>query len=240
MARKTLTAEEKERVAGHRARLKSQFLEGGLTGWAEHQILELILFFAIPQGDVKDLARDLVYQFGSFSGVLDAPYEALLEVKGVGSHVATLLKSYPAVGAAYVGNRDKVAMVITNAQEAFRALQSYFYGKTQELVYILCLDGKKQVLGVRQVAEGSILAADISLRRIAEETLALHATSIYLAHNHVLSELVPSRQDWESTEHMIHSLYSIGIYLEDHLVIGEGRMVSMRELGPSCKMRLSW
>lgn len=240
MAKSKLTPEEKEQVKGHRLRMKQEFLAGGLTGWPEHHILELILFFSIPQGDVKPLARELIYRFGSFSRVLDAPFEALVAVPGVGENTATLLKLFPETGAAYAGNRARASLTITNAQEAFQVLAPYFFGVKHEQVYILCLDGKKQLLGARLVSEGSILATNINLRRIVEEAMTLRAISLYLAHNHVASDLDPSPEDWEVTQVVINSLFNIGLYLEDHLVIANDRMLSLRALEGGQRKRLNW
>lgn len=214
---------------GHRGRVKGEFLAQGLSVWPEHRVMELLLYYAIPQGDVNGLAHTLIDRFGSLAGALDAPFEELLRTPGVGEHTATLLKLIPAAGAAYVRSRGRVDTIVNCAADAFHLLNPYFFGARNELVYVLCLDGKDQVLGVRKVSEGSIRAADINLRRIMEEAVALRAARIYLAHNHVGSLALPSEMDWETTLTLYGALAGVGIELADHLVFQDDEMTSLRE-----------
>ena len=188
----------KHRHTGHRERMKAEFLARGLEGWPDHRVLELLLFYTIPQGDVNDLAHELVERFGSLAGVLDASVEELKKVKGVGDHTAVFLRMLPAVLGRYQGAR-------------------------------LCLDGKRQVLGVRKVAEGSIELAEVNTRRIAEEAIGLRAAQIYVAHNHVSNLAIPSQADWLTTDTLRGALRPIGIELIDHLVFVDGDMVSLKD-----------
>ena len=178
---------------GHRKRMKQEFLLRGLEGWPDHRVLELLLFFAIPQGDTNDLAHALVEQFGSLAGVLDASPEELARVPGVGEHTISLLKLLPALGRYYVDQRSAPGEIVDRPEKAVELLSPYYYGARNELVYILCLDSKRKALGVRKVSEGSIYAADINIRRIVEEAMGLRAASLYLAHNHVSNLAFPSR-----------------------------------------------
>ena len=141
---------------GHRQRMKAEFLARGIEGWPDHRVLELLLFYSIPQGDVNGLAHDLIEQFGSLSGVLDASVEELRKVKGVGEHTAVLLRMLPALLGRYQASRTRLSDIINSADDAYPWLEPYFFGARNEMVYVLCLDGKRQVLGVRKVAEGSI------------------------------------------------------------------------------------
>lgn len=185
---------------GHRQRMKAEFLARGIEGWPDHRVLELLLFYSIPQGDVNGLAHDLIEQFGSLSGVLDASVEELRKVKGVGEHTAVLLRMLPALLGRYQASRTRLSDIINSADDAYPWLEPYFFGARNEMVYVLCLDGKRQVLGVRKVAEGSIEMAEMNARRIAEEAMGLRAI-----------------------------LAPIGIELVDHLVFVDGDMVSMGE-----------
>lgn len=160
---------------GHRQRMKAEFLARGIEGWPDHRVLELLLFYSIPQGDVNGLAHDLIEQFGSLSGVLDASVEELRKVKGVGEHTAVLLRMLPALLGRYQASRTRLSDIINSADDAYPWLEPYFFGARNEMVYVLCLDGKRQVLGVRKVAEGSIEMAEMNARRIAEEAMGLRA-----------------------------------------------------------------
>lgn len=214
---------------GHRKRVKAEFLARSFEGWSDHRILEMLLFYAIPQGDVNPIAHALVERFGSLAGVMDSPYEELLRVDGVGNHTATFLRMMSSVGAVYTGSRSRRDIIVNCAEDARSFLQPYFFGARNELVYILCLDGKNQVLGVRKIAEGSIRAAAINMRRIMEETVALRGAKIYLSHNHVGSLALPSEADWNATMTLYGVLGGVGIELVDHLIFQDDEMVSLRE-----------
>lgn len=219
----------KHRHAGHRERMKAEFLARGLEGWPDHRVLELLLFYTIPQGDVNDLAHELVERFGSLAGVLDASVEELKKVKGVGDHTAVFLRMLPAVLGRYQGARTRLSAIINSPEEAYAWLEPYFFGARNEMVYVLCLDGKRQVLGVRKVAEGSIELAEVNTRRIAEESIGLRAAQIYVAHNHVSNLAIPSQADWLTTDTLRGALRPIGIELIDHLVFVDGDMVSLKD-----------
>ena len=219
----------KPRHAGHRERIKAEVLALGLEGWPDHRVLELLLFYTIPQGDVNDLAHELVERFGSLAGVLDASVEELKKVKGVGDHTAVFLRMLPAVLGRYQGARTRLSAIINSPEEAYAWLEPYFFGARNEMVYVLGLDGKRQVLGVRKVAEGSIELAEVNTRRIAEEAIGLRAAQIYVAHNHVSNLAIPSQADWLTTDTLRGALRPIGIELIDHLVFVDGDMVSLKD-----------
>lgn len=219
----------KHRHTGHRERMKAEFLVRGLEGWPDHRVLELLLFYTIPQGDVNDLAHELVERFGSLAGVLDASVEELKKVKGVGDHTAVFLRMLPAVLGRYQGARTRLSAIINSPEDAYAWLEPYFFGARNEMVYVLCMDGKRQVLGVRKVAEGSIELAEVNTRRIAEEAIGLRAVQIYVAHNHVSNLAIPSQADWLTTDTLRGALRPIGIELIDHLVFVDGDMVSLKD-----------
>ena len=153
----------------------------------------------------------------------------LKKVKGVGDHTAVFLRMLPAVLGRYQGARTRLSAIINSPEEAYAWLEPYFFGARNEMVYVLCLDGKRQVLGVRKVAEGSIEMAEVNTRRIAEEAIGLRAAQIYVAHNHVSNLAIPSQADWLTTDTLRGALRPIGIELIDHLVFVDGDMVSLKD-----------
>lgn len=215
--------------AGHRARVKEEFLARGLEGWSDHRVLELLLFYAVPQGDVNPMAHELIDRFGSLAGVLDAPMEELTRVPGVGEHTAMLLRLTPALFARYQAERSSFGNIVRGPADAAELLRPCFVGARQEMVYILCLDGKRKPLGVRKVSEGSIHASEINIRRIAEEALALRAAGVYLAHNHISNLAFPSAADWEATDVVRSALTVVGLELVDHLIFVDGDAISLNE-----------
>ena len=231
-------AEERKKIdhSGHRARLKQRFLQSGLLGWSDHEIMELLLCYAIPRGDVNGLSHALIDSFGSLAGVLDASPDELERVNGMGGHSVTLLKLIPALGGRYLEERSEMGHIVRTAEQAGAYLAPYFHGARNEMSYVLCLDSKDKVLGVRKVSEGCIYAADINIRRIAEEALALRAARIYLAHNHISNLAFPSYADWQSTDTVRAALGAVGLELVDHLIFVDGDMVSLNE-SEACRNR---
>ena len=213
---------------GHRQRVKTEFLSRGLEGWPDHRVLELILFYAIPQGDVNPLAHELIDRFGSLAKVLDASPDELKKVPGLGEHSIALLQMFPAVSGRYVAQRSGPGTLVHTAQEAAGLLTPYFYA-VNEMVYVLCLDGKGKMLGVRKVSEGNVRNSDVNIRRIAEICMALGASYFYMAHNHTSHLAFPSAEDWQCTDVIKCALAPLGVSLVDHLIFVEGDVVSMRE-----------
>ena len=223
-------AEKKKAIhTGHRGRVKEEFLARGIEGWTDHRVLELVLFFAIPQGDVNPLAHELIDRFGSLSGVLDALPEELMKVKGMGEHSAAMLKLFPAVMGRYLEGRTEPGQIVHTVEEAGHVLAPYLYGSRNEMVYVLCLDAKEKLLGVRKISEGNNSSSDVTIRRVAEECLALRASFCYLAHNHVSGIALPSPEDMNTTNVVRIALEPLGVRLVDHLVFVDGDLVSIRE-----------
>jgi DNA repair protein RadC len=215
--------------SGHRQRVKTEFIARGLEGWSDYRVLELLLFYAIPQGDVNELAHTLVERFGSLAGVLDASPDELQKVPGLGEHTAVLLKLIPALGGRYLQERSALNQRIDTPEEAAVVLAPYFYGARNEKICLLCLDSKRKLLGVRQVAEGSIYACDINIRRIVEEAMGLRASGLYLAHNHISGLAFPSAEDWKATDTIRAALSGVGLELIDHLIFVDGDAVSLNQ-----------
>ena len=215
--------------SGHRSRVKTEFLARGVEGWPDHRVLELLLFYAIPRGDVNALAHDLIDRFGSLAGVLDASVDELTKVPGVGEHTAVLLRLVSVMGGRYQEQRGSLDGIVSGPEEVSALLSPYFYGARNEMVYILCLDGKGKALGVRKVSEGSIHASDINIRRIAEEAMGLRAAKLYLAHNHVSNLAFPSAADWQSTDIIRAALAGVGLELVDHIIFVDGDAVSLNQ-----------
>lgn len=215
--------------AGHRSRVKEEFLRRGLDSFPEHRVLELLLFYAIPQGDTNELAHRLIERFGSFAGVLDASVEDLCAVPGVGEHTALLLRMIPGLCGRYVASRSNLGEIVDCSARVREVLEPYFFGARNEMVYLVCLDGKRKVLGVRKITEGSINAAEVTSRRIAEEAMSLRAAAVILAHNHVSGIALPSNEDCATTRYLKQVLEPIGIELLDHVVFCDDDMVSMKD-----------
>lgn len=214
---------------GHRQRVKGEFLARGLEGMPDHKALELLLFFAKPQGDVNPLAHALIERFGSLSGVFHATYDQLLKVKGVGENTATLIKLIPAIGGRYLQDRTDLTQVFRESWQFRELLAPYFFGARSELVYLVCLDGKGKLIACRKLGEGVADAVSITTRKVMEVALECNTSMVVLAHNHISGLALPSPEDVQTTRQLKVSLEQVGILLYDHFIVVDGDMVSMRQ-----------
>ncbi|MDD6160545.1 MAG: DNA repair protein RadC [Oscillospiraceae bacterium] len=216
---------------GHRQRAKEEFLARGLSGLADHRVLELLLFYAVPQGDVNPLAHALVDRFGSLSGVLSAPYEELLKVKGVGPNTATLLRLILPVAARHMEQSSEVGGEYNSTWMFRELLIPLFLGARSEMAYLVCLDGKNKLLACRQLGEGIVDTVSITARKVMEAALSCNAARAVLAHNHVSGIAMYSAADVNVTREVSRLLRQVDIELMDHFVVAGDDMVSMRESG---------
>ena len=194
----------------HRQRVKQRFLGEGMDHFDEVHALELLLFYAIPQGDVNPLAHRLLDHFGNLHQVLEAPPEQLVAVPGVREHTAVLLGLVKGISQKYlIDYRDK----------------------PDETVMLLCLDAKRSPLACRIISEGSVNTAEVSVRKVVEAALAVNATTVMLAHNHPSGIALPSMEDIVTTRRVGMALDGVGILLEDHIVVAGRDYVSLRDSG---------
>lgn len=220
---------------GHRQRMLQAFLSAGIDSMHPHEILEMLLFYAIPRRDTNVIAHDLLDAFGSLRAVFDAPIEELVKVKGIGEYSATLIKMIPQLARAYLSDNDD-AVIVTSCGDAAECLLPKFIGRTQETVFLLCLDNKNKMTACVMVGEGSVNSAAISIRRIVEIAMKYNAAAIVLAHNHPGGTAIPSREDIETTKRLVDLCANIKMPLLDHLVISDGDYVSMAETGTLKRM----
>ena len=216
---------------GHRERMKKRFLEEGLDGFTQIQALELLLFYCIPQKDTNPLAHALLDRFGSLSQVLEAPVEELRKVPGVGEHTAVFLHLITEAGRFYLVNRSSQESILPSLESCAEFMLPFFFGRKVETVFLLCLDAKCKVLCCKEIGEGSVNAAGISVRRVVETALNAGATTVVLAHNHPSGLALPSAEDIQTTRRVALALSAVEIHLADHIVVADGDYVSMVQSG---------
>lgn len=216
---------------GHRERLKRRFLEEGLDDFTDIQVLELLLFYAIARQDTNPIAHNLLDHFGSLSQVLEASPEELKKVKGVGEHAALLLHLIPQIGRYYQVDSAQRVDILTSLDACGAYLVPYFFARTRETVFLLCMDAKCKVLCCKEIGEGSVNSASISVRKVVETALAANATTVILAHNHPSGIAIPSDEDVQTTRRIAAALSAVEIHLADHIVVAEGDYVSMVQSG---------
>ena len=217
--------------ADHRQRVRQRFLENGLEGFNDIQVLELLLFYAIPRQDTNPVAHALLDHFGSLSQVMEAPVEELKKVKGMGENSAAFLSLVTAVGRYYQVDKAKQIKILPTVEDCGRYLVPYFHGRRNETVFLLCLDAKCKVICCKEIGEGSVNSAGVPIRRIVETALGVAATTVVLAHNHPSGLALPSGEDVETTRRIAAALNAVEINLADHIVVADEDFVSVAQSG---------
>ncbi len=220
----------------HRERMKTRFLAEGMDNLPPHNAMELLLFYAIPQGDVNALAHRIIEQFGSFSAAIDAPYEQLLEVDGVGPHTALLLKLLPAAARYYAADKCR-DICLDSADKAIRYFSDLYLGVGEEQVYLVCLDGKCRVLSSTLLHRGSVNTVEVSLRKLVQTALRSNAAGVMIAHNHPGGVALPSQEDLSSTARIAAVTAPLGVELVDHIIVSDNDAISLSQAGCMPKRR---
>ncbi len=218
----------------HRKRLRERFMAGGAVAVPDYELLELILFRAIPRQDVKPLARDLLDRFGDFNRVLSAPLSQLTEVKGVGHAVVVELKVVEA--AAHRLARAKVMQrhVVSSWQALLDYCHTVMAHRDTEQFRILYLDTKNVLIADEEQARGTVDHVPVYPREVVKRALELNATSIILVHNHPSGDPTPSQADIDMTHQIDDAARALGITVHDHLIIGKSCELSFRSQGLMC------
>lgn len=218
---------------GHRARMKARYLEQGMDALADHEALELLLYYAIPRADVNPLAHRLIEHFGSFHAVLEAEVDELTQVSGVGENTALLIRMIRDLDRRYLIRRaesnGRPTLNRTDAAGAF--FLPFFHGLREEQVYAAFLDDDFRLLKCRRMFEGGINFAPLSVRKLVEAAIREHAVNIILAHNHPDGQAIPSVEDREATQRLAVSLAAVQLQLADHIIVAGEEFLSMAECG---------
>lgn len=214
---------------GHRERVKEQFLKNGLDVFQPHSVLELLLYYAIPQKDTNEIAHALLQKFGSLSGVFDAPFEELLRIGGIGKSAATLIKLIPPLCRRYQEDLDRDKVVIYSYEEAGRYLMKKFIGRQNEVIILMLLDSKNRILFCDVVEEGSVNSANVYIKKIVRQSVQYDAAYAILSHNHPSGNCLPSKQDLETTRWVYEALDTVEVRLIDHIIVSGSDYLSMAQ-----------
>lgn len=216
---------------GHRDKMRGRFRSGGLDQFADHEALELLLFYAIPRRDTNETAHRLLQRYGSLSGVLKAPLEDLTQVEGIGENAALLLRLVPEISRKARLSGDGGDIVLNSTERAGNYLLECFSNETVEVIYQLCLDRKGKLLARRRLAEGGADSAGLDVRKLVRNALMSSASQVILAHNHPSGIALPSQEDYAATDQARRALETIGVPLVDHIIVADGDYVSMADSG---------
>lgn len=218
-------------LTDHRARLRQRFREGGADALPDYEMLELLLFRAIPRRDVKPLARALLETFGDFNAVVSAPEHRLAVVAGVGESVITELKLVEAAAHRLARARVLQRPVVSSWDALLTYCQTAMAHRETEQFRILFLDRKNVLIADEAQARGTVDHVPVYPREVVKRALELNASALILVHNHPSGDPTPSGADIEMTEQIRIAAEALGITLHDHLVIGRSRELSFRAEG---------
>lgn len=215
--------------SGHRDRLREKYLNFGIEALAPHEVIELLLFYAVPYRNTNDIAKNLYDRFGSLSAVLDASMDMLTEA-GLTRNQATFLKLIPDVTRRYmIDKHDNPSKIVDLADVPARLVDLYIGTDHEEMVYIIVVDEKMKEVYSGVLAKGKFNAGEISIRRIMNLVLNYGAAGVVLAHNHPSGVAMPSQEDYYATDRIRKSLRLIGVELLDHFIVADHMVVSMRD-----------
>lgn len=217
--------------SGHRARLKGRFFKSGIESFEEHEILEMLLFYSIPQIDTNPLAHKLLNKFGSIDKVFDAPFEELCSVEGVGNSTATLIKFIPQLSRKYNEARLIKKQKIHSYEQIVKIFQTKFIGVENEQILLMLLSSDGSLLYCDFVNEGSINAVPVYVRKILTLALTYNSDTAIVSHNHPSGNAMPSSQDICSTRELFYAFESANIHFEDHIIIAGAEYSSMKQSG---------
>ncbi|MCX5781198.1 MAG: DNA repair protein RadC [Elusimicrobia bacterium] len=222
---------EKPFYVGHRKRIKEKYKKNGLTGWADYEVLELLLSFAIPRKDTKSLAKTLIKYFKSLSGVLDAETADLESIKGLSKHSAVLIKLIKDISIFYMRQSMADLDIISNPILAVRYLKVLLKGSGDEEFHALFLDSSNHLLLSKKVHDGTVNKSVVYPRKVVEYALLNKAAGVIIAHNHPSGSLKPSEDDLKTTSAVKNALETVDISLLDHVLITKNGYLSFKEKG---------
>ena len=209
--------------------MKKRFLRYGLESFDDHNVLELLLFFAVPRRDTNALAHQLLDTFGSLDKVFEALPEELMSIQGIGENAAALIRLVPAASQRYLVVKESMDDILPDIDAIGKYLVPRFMSLRKECVMLLCLDQKMKVLDCRVIGVGSLSSANFSIREIVQICLLYNTKYAVLAHNHVGGIAIPSKEDIYATREVRKALDLVDIRLLDHIIVAGQDFVSMKD-----------
>jgi DNA repair protein RadC len=222
-------AEATPHFHGHRERLRERFLNGGNDALADYELLELVLFRAIPRRDVKPLAKDLIKTFGSFAEVIAAPAERLKQT-GLGDAAIAELKIVAAAAHEFARGQIKNRPVLSSWSSVLDYCRTAMAFADKEQLRVLFLDKRNRLIADELQQEGTVDHTPVYPREVVKRALELSATAIILAHNHPGGDPSPSRADIEMTKQIVEIARGLGIEVHDHIIVGKDGHASLKGL----------
>ncbi len=215
----------------HRSRMRQRLLTGGPESLADHELLEMALFLALPRRDTKQIAYRLLARFGSFAGAIAAPAGDIAAVEGMGEASAAALKIVQAAAMRLARSEVMGRPVLSNWDALMDYLNAVMAREKIEQFRILFLDNKNRLVADEAQARGTVNHTPVYPREVVRRALELQASAIILTHNHPSGDPTPSRDDILMTQAIVEAARTLSITVHDHVIVGNGVWLSFRKEG---------
>ncbi len=232
-----MTQKPPHKGEGHRQRLRERFLNSGLDGFHDYEVIELLLTLATPRKDCKDAAKAALKRFKTLQGVLEAPTSELCAVDGIGRKNAFGVKLIKAVSERYLQKRLLQKDPLHNSQQLFEYLYQRLGDKQQEHFLVIFLDSKNCVITTETLSMGTVNASSVYPREVIRAALQRNAAALIFAHNHPSGDPQPSSEDIAITRQLLFAGQVMGITVHEHLIIGDNRYFSFADQGHIAHMK---
>lgn len=237
-AKREAKLKERNIHKGHRQSVRERYYVDGMNGMPDHNILEFLLFFAIPYKDTNEIAHLLIDRFGSFSGVLQASLEELKGVKGMTENAACLITMLLPIYRHYFDDQTSKSPSYATAKDLADYIRPKFIDSVNERAFLICFDNSHHLITSRQICEGSLSSAVFKNRDIAQAVLETKASEVILVHNHPVGIALPSENDVKATIQVYDFLKYLDVKLTDHIIItreGHCSMACLKKFAPIFK-----
>ena len=214
--------------SGHRKRMREKFIKNGDKAFLPHEMLEMMLFMSIPRGDTNPLAHRLLDRFGSFSGVLNASFDELMQVEGVGESTAFMIKLVPAAASVYIEDTCSSKSSMASVNDMAHFLRSKYLGARTEMPSAILLDAKMRIIRWMEIGGGGTFNSEIICKKLVSEVAVSNAPYAVLSHNHPSGLALPSDDDIVTTKRIVGLLRTVDCKVIDHIILTDDDYVSMR------------
>jgi DNA repair protein RadC len=225
---------------GHRKRLREKFLNSGLSGFHDYEVIELLLTLATPRKDCKEPAKALLDRFGSLQNVFEASAEELCQVKGIGPKNLIGVKLIKAVTDRYLEKRIINRDIVNNSKQLYEYLCQHLRDKHRECFHVLFLDAKNRVIKTETLFQGTLTASSVYPREVVASALNNRAAALIFAHNHPSGDPKPSPEDIVITRQLVFSCRVVGITVHEHIVVGNNSYFSFADTGHIARMNKAY
>ena len=215
---------------GHRKRLRERFLQSGLDGFLDYEIVELLLTLGTPRRDCKQQAKQAIAKFNGLTGVLDATIEELQQVKGIGPSNAFGIKLFQAVSEKYAKEKLAPNTILNSPQRVYEYLKEKIGKEKKEHFVLICLDTRNNLI-IEDVSIGILNASLVHPREMFKRAILNSSSHVVIAHNHPSGDPTPSEEDIATTKRLVEAGRILGIAVTDHIIIATNSFVSLKEKG---------